>query len=153
MHEISKIDENISFSEAIGLVVRIEDRKLTLASLRSEASEGLILLIKDNLGWIVASGEDSKIEISAKVQEYITEYRSMIVLENIKNRMEIGDNRKGMKKTDFENNAPPGTVDFLINNSLVKIVECPDEQIIHATDKGGLELKEYFKKEYKKKEE
>ncbi|MFA6096227.1 MAG: hypothetical protein WC788_01205 [Candidatus Paceibacterota bacterium] len=153
MHEINKIDENISFPEAIGLVVRIRDGELTLASLRKEASDGLIFLIKDKLGWIAAPGEDSKIEISAKVQEYVTEYRSMIVLENIKNRMEIGNNRKGMKKSDFENNAPPGTVDFLINNSLVKIVEYPAEQIIHMTDKGELELKEYFKKEYNKKEE
>ena len=153
MKKIEKLSEDISFSGAVGLVVRIESGKMTLGTLRMEATEGLISLIKDKLGWISASDDDSEIEITAKVQKYAAEYRSMIVLENIKNRMEIGDSRRGMKKADFENNAPAGAVDLLIDNGFVKIVEYPDGQIIHITDDGERELKEYFKKEYNKIEE
>lgn len=150
MKKLKKInelnDENVKFFQVVGLVVAIKERKMTLKSLRAEIPENIISLLK-TLEWIVAKDENSEIEITALAQGYVTEYHAMIVLENIKNRMKIGKKEEGIRKADLERNAPAGVVDLLINGSLVKVLEYPAGEIVHATDKGEKELKEYFKNE------
>lgn len=151
LQKVKKLDEEISFSDAIRLVVRIKEKKMTMVSLKAEATDGLISLIRDKLGWIDVSDKNSKIEITAKVREYIIEYHAMIVLENISSRMAVGSGKNGMTKFELTNNAPAGVAEFLKKNKLIFFTDTglgyPDDKIVHATDKGAEELKEYFKKE------
>lgn len=143
------LDENIPFFEAIGLVVRINERKMTLAQLRREASMGLICLIKDKLGWISAPDEGSKIEITDKAKEHIIEYHAMVVLRNIKDRMDVRNKERGLSKAKLETSIPKKTIDFLKKKELIifKDMGKKDDQVVHATEKGKRELEEYFKKE------
>ena len=71
---------------------------------------------------------------------------AMMVLENIR----IGGMKGGIGKLKFEQNAPPRhIVNFLENNKLIFFKKTDrksiDDQVVLITEKGGEELKEYFK--------
>lgn len=149
MAKTKKIIEDVTFFEALSLLGRIKERKMTLKSLRAEVSEEIISIIKDRLIWIVAEDENFEIDITAEGQMRMTEYHAMMVLGIIKKRMKIGDGEKGMGKVGLESDAPKDTVDFLKNNKLIFFKktdrEYPNDQIVHVTEKGEGKLEEYFK--------
>lgn len=151
MRKSIKLDEKIiKFPEAVGLVVRIQERKMTLKDLKMEASDGLISLLRDRLHWIVVRADNDQIEITDEARHHIVEYHAMIVLENIKKRM-IGDEKKGMNRNDLESKVPKDVVDFLNEKELMVFEKTgqkfPDDQIVLATEKGKNELIRYFNKE------
>ncbi|MFZ2970199.1 MAG: hypothetical protein WA063_03570 [Minisyncoccia bacterium] len=147
MAESKKLDENATYFEALSLVARIQEKKMTLVSLRQEATEDVISVL-NKIGWIVAEGEDSEIEVTAKWQKCMTQYRAMIVLENIRNRMEAGNDASGMKKADLESNSPSGVVDLLKGKEFIFFKETgeeyPNDFVCKVTEKGKKRIRRIF---------
>jgi len=126
--------KDIKFSEAIELLVEIENKKMIFSDLKNMATDGAIFMLREQLEWIETGRDDDIVAITENGSRFILEHDAMVVLRNIKNRL-------------IAQNVTDQAIDYLEEKEYIYYLKTKDEGYVGLTEKGTKAISQYFDEE------